>query len=864
MAIESNLGKVGITPKGEYDAGTSYERLDFVTLNGSGYVCVSPSVGERPDESENWKLAASKGDTGAVFTPSVSEDGTLSWSNESGLDNPPSVIIKGERGETGATGPQGPQGEPNIVKGPAYANAEALEQAVQDPKEGDQYNVGSEPPYNVYRWTGSAWEDQGKTQGPEGQTGQRGSLWYNGTGITGVSKSPNAFPDSGVESALPGDCYLNTRNGYLYACVTGGDAATATWSYLFGTIGATGTPGSVWYSGTGITGTDPTGQRFPTSDVTYYANFLDRYINTETYNIYKCTESGSAKVARWAYEGCLLGAQGEKGDTGTTFTPKVSPEGMLSWENDGNKQNPDPVSIKGPQGEQGEVGQLPTYTATALTGGWRSAGDLWSNTVTCEGLTADTSAIVDITQTGTEETDAPIREAWATVTRAVAGAGQMTLYAQSQPEVAIPLQLQVVNLHSAANGQMYIVRRGGGGVGKSIADAVVTLVPSSFTYNGQEKTQEVQSVVLGKETLEPGTDYIVVDNTAIGAGTHRLCVLGILKYSGAVYKDWSIAKAQGSISVYPTSVSFSSSSSSENVTITYTGDGEIYAQCNYPQIVSTQVTGRTLRVTSLSSTGSSTVTVTLDAGDNYTGDSCTLNVSVSLVSRTLEQNSWETIAEVSAAGQASTYWSVGDTKSTTINGRTYHAQIIGFGHDDLDTGDAKYGLSSYMGGRNKAGITFQIQEASYEAYPMNNSKTNSGGWNLSLMRTKTCAQYLSYMESSLRNVLRKVSKKTTSGGKSTAIQTTQDTVFLPSRREICGTNDAGYSQEGSRYSYYSSGNVTTKSRLVYGQACSWWLRSPSVNYTDMFNNISDTDPGGTMNSNAEADAPTPIAPCFCV
>ena len=41
---------------------------------------------------------------------------------------------------------------------------------------------------------------------------------------------------------------------------------------------------------------------------------------------------------------------------GTTFTPTVSEDGVLSWTNDGGKANPDPVNIKGPQGEKGEGG----------------------------------------------------------------------------------------------------------------------------------------------------------------------------------------------------------------------------------------------------------------------------------------------------------------------------------------------------------------------------------------------------------------------------------------------------------------------------------------------------------------------------
>lgn len=57
---------------------------------------------------------------------------------------------------------QGATGAPYIIKGNAYVDVAALEAAITSPAMGDQYNVGTEPPYNIYRWTGTQWEDQGK------------------------------------------------------------------------------------------------------------------------------------------------------------------------------------------------------------------------------------------------------------------------------------------------------------------------------------------------------------------------------------------------------------------------------------------------------------------------------------------------------------------------------------------------------------------------------------------------------------------------------------------------------------------------------------------------------------------------------
>ena len=44
------------------------------------------------------------GDDGATFTPSVDSAGNLSWTNNKGLTNPPTVNIKGPKGDSGSGG----------------------------------------------------------------------------------------------------------------------------------------------------------------------------------------------------------------------------------------------------------------------------------------------------------------------------------------------------------------------------------------------------------------------------------------------------------------------------------------------------------------------------------------------------------------------------------------------------------------------------------------------------------------------------------------------------------------------------------------------------------------------------------------
>lgn len=50
------------------------------------------------------------------------------------------------------------------------------------------------------------------------------------------------------------------------------------------------------------------------------------------------------------------GGAGGGGSDGATFMPSVSDEGVISWTNDKDLPNPDPVSIRGPKGDTGATG----------------------------------------------------------------------------------------------------------------------------------------------------------------------------------------------------------------------------------------------------------------------------------------------------------------------------------------------------------------------------------------------------------------------------------------------------------------------------------------------------------------------------
>lgn len=96
------------------------------------------------------------------------------------------------------------------------------------------------------------------------------------------------------------------------------------------------------------------------------------------------------------------GADGAKGDPGAVFTPAVSPEGELSWTNNGSLDNPDPVNIKGPKGDAGEAG---TPGATGAAGASIKAIELYTNEA--GGVTGGKATLTDNSEITITVTTAP-------------------------------------------------------------------------------------------------------------------------------------------------------------------------------------------------------------------------------------------------------------------------------------------------------------------------------------------------------------------------------------------------------------------------------------------------------------------------
>lgn len=185
--------KMQLTLMGEGKAVRSYvwDMRVLPSLNAGG----TPPAPVRDwlDELEERITQGAKGDPGAVFTPSVSSEGVLSWSNNGGLDNPESVSIRGPKGDTGATGAQGPQGSQG-EKGETGATGPQGEQGIQGPQgetgpQGEKGDTGAQGP-------------QGET-GPAGADGKSAYQYAQDGGYTGTQEEFAAKLAEEMPTALP-------------------------------------------------------------------------------------------------------------------------------------------------------------------------------------------------------------------------------------------------------------------------------------------------------------------------------------------------------------------------------------------------------------------------------------------------------------------------------------------------------------------------------------------------------------------------------------------------------------------------------------------------------------------------------------
>ena len=418
----------------------------------------------------------------------------------------------------------------------------------------------------------------------------------------------------------------------------------------------------------------------------------------------------------------------------------------------------------------------------------------------------------------------------------------------------------------------------------TIGRAEVKNVPAqtgSVTYNGSAQSPSWSNYNSSQLTIG-GT------SSATNAGSYSATFTPTSNYkwsdgtTTAKSVSWTIGKATGSITLSASSLSLTYPKTSGTITVTRPGSGTVTASSGSTNIATVSVSGTTITVTA-KATGSATITVNVGADTNYTAPSSkTFTVAVTLVSKTLSSNSWAVIKAVSDAGQGANYWSVGATKSVTINGKVgattisslkVDAFIIGFNHNSGKEGGNRIHFllgkisSKFVG---LVDSNYSSTTSTSGAFTMNTSNTNSGGWGSSQMRSKvlgsassptspTANTLLAALPADLRAVMKSCTKYTDNkGGGNTAsnVSSTTDYLFLLSEYEVFAThqycNDAEPNYQ-AQYDYFKAGNSKVANKhSATGTAAVWWLRSPnynSVSYNGSFCAVSSSGSLDYYNAN---------------
>ena len=148
---------------------------------------------------------------------------------------------------TGTYGEKGADGTSVTILG-SYNTLAELQQAHPTGPRGDSYMVSGD----LYVWNGSAWENVGQIQGPQGATGPQGasvavsSIAY---AVTTTDSEPQAYPYSTVPT-VPEGSWLWTKTTYS-------DGTSAITKAKQGVSGTNGTDGADGTDGVSVTAVQP-------------------------------------------------------------------------------------------------------------------------------------------------------------------------------------------------------------------------------------------------------------------------------------------------------------------------------------------------------------------------------------------------------------------------------------------------------------------------------------------------------------------------------------------------------------------------------------------------------------------------------
>ncbi len=255
---------------------------------------------------------------GVTFTPSVSDAGEISWTNDGGLTNPAKKSIKGQKGDTGVSfagieyTPSTASGGNNSFK-VKYSNG----------------TTGTES-YNIKNGVDIINVEE-TTSDADGGTNSITFIKSDGTKVGPVTVKNGSKGSTGTIKSISATIDANVGTPQVIAKLTG-DKSNADIAFEFKNL--KGNPGVISAVTATVDNTSvETGD--PACIVTAGGTPENRSFNLAFNH--------------------LVGKQGIQGERGYYFTPAVSASGDLSWTNNGDLDSPTTVNIRGPKGDGGTI-----------------------------------------------------------------------------------------------------------------------------------------------------------------------------------------------------------------------------------------------------------------------------------------------------------------------------------------------------------------------------------------------------------------------------------------------------------------------------------------------------------------------------
>jgi hypothetical protein len=176
-------------------------------------------------------------------------------------------------------------------------------------------------------------------------------------------------------------------------------------------------------------------------------------------------------------------------------------------------------------------------------------------------------------------------------------------------------------------------------------------------------------------------------------------------------------------------------------------------------------------------------------------------------------DTWDDIIAACNNGTYSTAYSLGDIKYLDIGDTKVAMEIVAFDSDETESGGTSH-------------ITF-ISHGYFDYWRMNPTATTEGGWEDCELRSFLRGTIFNQIESSVKAAILPVTKTyTTYVNNSFVTNSTTDTIWIPSQREICYTSANYAESSGATYTTYFTDNSSRIKKYGRSTAANTWrLRS---------------------------------------